>query len=189
MNFHRSFSEVASGKHKARPTNNPLARKCPFKPTPAFVQLVEENLLNHNAAHAQPKSAFRNGLRILFGECDQMLLMQIAEEAEKLYPEYTIAENKLPKGYVDLAFATTEIADAAANRILKVNGSRVVPTVRTRYFDDQNLFIGFTNLPDELPRDVVKNFLFEGLQCYGEIKEFELQRNLLFKKSGSIRHC
>ena len=91
MNFGRSFSEVAGGKRPGKLLTNSLDKMGPFKPTPAFCRMVEDNLLNRNAIIARPKSHFKNGLRINFAECDPMLIKEIAATTEETFLDCTVA--------------------------------------------------------------------------------------------------
>ena len=145
MIFGKSFSEVA-GKRPGKPLTNLLDKMGPFKPTPAFCRMVEDDFLNQNALIAQPKSHFKNGLQISLAECDPMLIKEIAAKNEETFPDYTVASTKLSGGFFDIAFKTPNAADEAAKKILKAKG-RFVPTVRTWWAGDKNLFVGFYDLP------------------------------------------
>ena len=62
---------------------------------------------------------------------------------------------------------------------------RYVPTVRTRYAKDTNLFIGFEDLPCTINRTFLTHLLTEGLKSYGEVIEVELNKDPLFPNSSS----
>ena len=77
---------------------------------------------------------YRYGLCVLFAECDQYLVLEIAKLVQETFTKHTAAHSRIDKGYFDFAFAFASAADAeeAANIPLKIN-DRFVPTVQTRY--------------------------------------------------------
>ena len=167
------------------PPKDPLKRG-QFKPTAAFVKFVETNVFNRKTSLSKPKSQYRHGLRVLFAECDPYLVIEIAQAAQTTYGKHTAAHSCIDKGYFDLAFASASDANEAASIPLKVK-NRFVPTIRTRYAKDTNLFIGFEDLPCTISREDLFNHLKDGLMCYGNIIELELNQDPLFFNSSSSR--
>ena len=165
--------------------SDPLKRGS-FKLTPAFVKFIETNVFNRKTPLSKPKSVYRHGLRVLFAECDQYLVLEIAKIATEAFKKHTAAHSVIDKGYFDFAFANSADADEASKVLLQVNG-RFVPTIRTCYAKDTNLFVGFDNLPCTIDRDNLLKFLKDGLQSYGEVIELELNRDPLFFNSSSSR--
>ena len=180
-NSGKSLEKRKSTQHNADPL-----KRGPFQLTPAFVKFVETNVFNRKTPLSKPKSMYRHGLRVLFAECDQYLVFDIAKLAQETYVKHTAAHSRIDKGYFDFAFASATDADEAALIPLKIN-NRFVPTIRTRYAKDTNLFIGFEELPCTIQRNQLLNHLLEGLQCYGEVLELELNRDPLFQNSSSSR--
>ena len=178
-NSGKSLEKRKSTQHNADPL-----KRGPFQLTPAFVKFVETNVFNCKTPLSKPKSMYRHGLRVLFAECDQYLVFDIAKLAQETYVKHTAAHSRIDKGYFDFAFASATDADEAALIPLKIN-NRFVPTIRTRYAKDTNLFIGFEELPCTIQRNQLLNHLLEGLQCYGEVLELELNRDPLFQNSSS----
>lgn len=173
-------------KRKSEMTFSDPLKRGVFKPTPAFIKFVEDNMFERKTHISKPKSKYHHGLRILFSECDPYLVFDIAKLAKETFTNHTAAHSRLDKGFFDMAFATAAEADAAAKIPLEIDG-RYVPTIRTRYAKDTNLFIGFNDLPDTTNRTALIHFLHEGLQHYGEVLELELSRDPLFFDSSSSK--
>lgn len=173
-------------KRKTPPQKQDPLKRGPFQPTEAFLRFVQENLYNRKTSYSKPKSIYRHGLRVLFAECDPFLLFEISKLAQDTFVKHTAAHSVIDKGYFDLAFKNAADVEEASNIVLKIN-NRFVPTIRTRYASDTNLFIGFDGLPCTMDRELLINFLKEGLMCYGQIVELELNRDPLFYNSSSSR--
>ena len=160
MQYNNNWGKTGKSIEKRKsslPAKDPLKRG-PFTPTPAFIKFVETNIINRKTANARPKSTYRHGIRVYFAECDPFLVIEIAKMAEKTFAKHTAAHSRLDKGYFDMAFASNADADEAAATPLIVS-NRHVPTVRTRYAKDTNLFIGFEDLPCTMDRANIINFL------------------------------
>ena len=188
MRYNKDWGKSGKPSEKRKseqPAADPLKRG-PFKLTPAFVKFVETKVFNRKTPHSKPKSMYRYGLCVLFAECDQYLVLEIAKLAQETFTKHTAAHSRIDKGYFDFAFASAADAEEAANIPLQIN-DRFVPTVRTRYAKDTNLFIGFEDLPCTINRIDLLDCLCQGLKCYGEILELELNKDPLFPNSASSR--
>ena len=71
---------------------------------------------------------YRYGLCVLFAECDQYLVLEIAKLAQETFTKHTAAHSRIDKGYFDFAFASAADAEEAANIPLQINDC-FVPTV------------------------------------------------------------
>lgn len=173
-------------KRKSAPQQNDPLKRGPFKLTPAHVRFFEANIFNKKNSFSKPKSAYRHGVRVFFAECDPYLVKEIAELSRNTFLKHTAAHSRLDKGYFDFAFSTAADADEAANLTLQV-GNRFVPSIRTRYAKDTNILIRFEDLPCTIHRKLLLNFIRDGLSCYGQVVELELNRDPLFPDSSNSR--
>ena len=121
-----------------------------------------------------------------FAKCDPYLVIEIAQAAQTTYVKQTAAHSCTDKGYFELAFASAADANKAASILLKVKNC-FVPTIRTQYAKDTNLFIGFEDLPCTISREDLLNHLKDGLMCYGNIIKLKLNQDPLFFNSSSSR--
>ena len=188
MRYNKDWGKSGKSPEKRKsepPAADPLKRG-PFKLTPAFIKFVESKIFNRKTPRSKPKSMYRHGLCVLFADCDQYLVVEIAKLAQDTYTKHTAAHSRIDKGYFDFAFATAADADEAANIPLEINEG-YVPTVRTRYAKDTNLFIGFEDLPCTINRTFLTHLLAEGLKSYGEVIEVELNKDPLFPNSSSSK--
>lgn len=164
----------------------PVKRVGTFRPNKDYIKLLEQNVLRGGFGCTRPKSMYKHGIRIFFGDVDPMLVREVGDAASKVFVNHTHARSSLEKGFFDMAFASKLEADEAAKVILKVNG-KLIPTARTRYNEDGFLFIGFDRLPCVLTRASTQEMLLEGLKAYGEVQDFELQTDPIFPNSGASK--
>ena len=84
-------------------------------------------------------------------------------------------DTKLVKGFIDVGFKNSTLADSAAV-VKMVVEDKVIPITRTRFSGDENLFISFDSLPTTMGREELIEGLGKGLAEYGEIIQLEMQK-------------
>lgn len=179
-----SYANIASTKRKG---DQPASKKVAvFRPSREYIKSIEQNVLIKGFGHTRQKSQFLHGIRIIYGDIDQMLYLEVAHAANETFKNHTQAHSVLKKGFFDLAFTTKLEADEAAKKVLKVN-NKLFPVLRTRYAGDGCLFIGFDKLPCIYNRAQTQELILEGIKSYGEVQDFELQTDPLFPMSGTSK--
>ena len=115
-----------------------------------------------------------------------MQLELVAEAAVKAYLNMVCVATKLTKGFIDISFKTEQEAIEAGKIKLTIN-NRYVPSCRTRYSHDDNIFVALEDLPCTNVKEGAIKFLHEGFKSYGEVLELELESSPLFPCVSSTK--
>ena len=159
---------------------NALEKRGQFQVGQSYLKYLEENKLYTNLANAFPKSNVKHGIRIRFPTKYPNTLVSILSKLREVYPTFQYMDPKYTKGTINLGFACKEDADEAAKAVFTIKSSGTdqhVATTQTRYSSDDCVFITLEGLPTTEWRKDIERELLSGLNQYGEVVQFEYQRN------------
>ena len=114
-------------------------------------------------------------------------MAELKMQLKTLIPNAVCTAPKWENGFVDIGFQSAVEADKAALTIINLQPNRTLPITRTRFREDENLYISFTKLPTTIPRQELIARLRNGLIKYGRIVEFEMEQDDLMPQCAMAK--
>lgn len=114
------------------------------------------------------------------------MMDELKVQLKTFLPSAVSTEPKWYKGFIDIGFKSDEDADKAALAIIQIQGNTLDIT-RTRYKDDENLYISLANLPNNMDRNELIARLKVGLCNYGKVLKFEMEEDELLPHLAMTR--
>lgn len=144
-----------------------------------FLKYLDTRKSYKTINHSFPKSIMEHGIRISLGNFNAVMMDELKQQLKTTMPNAVCTAPKWQSGFVDIGFRSAVEADQAALTIITIQPNNTLQITRTRFREDENLYISFSKLPTTIPRAELMARLRQGLNNYGRIINFEMEQDEL----------